>query len=165
MLKKRKIKLVCFDVDGVLTDGMVHIDQDGREYKSFRLTEMDALNDIKNMGFKIAAITGEDTPIVEHFKKRFPWDAFVSGCKDKVSAIKMLEREFCTCGKEICYVGDGKYDVPAIRYAGLGACPQNAIKEAKAAADVILEGSGGQSCIYELFLLLKEIQEVGVDDE
>lgn len=63
------IKIVCLDIDGVLTDGLVHVDQHGNEFKSIKLTELDALNDIKRLGYKLAAITGEDTPIVEVFQK------------------------------------------------------------------------------------------------
>ena len=73
------IEIVCLDIDGVLTDGLSYIDQNGNEFKSVRLTELDALNDIKKLGYKLAAITGEDTPIVDVFRKRIKWDWFSSG--------------------------------------------------------------------------------------
>ena len=108
------IQLVCFDIDGVLTDGNLLIDQNGNELKSFRLTEIDALNDIKRMGLMIAAITGENTPIVDVFRRRVNWDKFVSGRKDKLSEVKQMEKQFGITYKDICYIGDGKYDIPAI---------------------------------------------------
>ena len=70
------IEIVCLDIDGVLTDGLSYIDQNGNEFKSVRLTELDALNDIKKLGYKLAAITDEDTPIVDVFRKRIKWDWF-----------------------------------------------------------------------------------------
>ncbi|MCI9045733.1 MAG: HAD hydrolase family protein [Hungatella sp.] len=159
------IQLVCFDIDGVLTDGNLLIDQNGNELKSFRLTEIDALNDIKRMGLMIAAITGENTPIVDVFRRRVNWDKFVSGRKDKLSEVKQMEKQFGITYKDICYIGDGKYDIPAIKYVGLGICPKNAIAEAKAAADVILNGSGGSTCVYELYLMLKDMKDKNVSKE
>ncbi len=82
------------------------------------------------------------------------WDAFLRGCKDKVAGIKELEKRFNVNASKICYIGDGKYDIPAIRYAGMGVAPANAIPEAKAAADVVLDGFGGKNCINELRRLL-----------
>ena len=73
--------MVIFDIDGVLTDGSVIVGDDGTEYKRYRLTEIDAVNSIKGLGFKIGAITGEDTPIVKVFEKRIKWDIFIKNCK------------------------------------------------------------------------------------
>lgn len=155
-----KIKLVCFDIDGILTDGYVHIDQEGKEYKTFRLTEIDALNDIKLIGLKIAAITGENTQIVNVFRTKANWDFFISGCKNKLEAVKQIQNQVCLSREEFCYIGDGKYDIPAIKYAGLGVCPSNAIQEAKEAADIVLDGAGGESCVYELYTLLRKMKNI-----
>ena len=147
---------VFFDIDGVLTDGYIYINSEGQETKRYRLTEIDALNDIKRHGYRIAAITGEDTPIVDCFKRIVKWDYFESGCKDKLSSLKRIAENNGLIPKDICYIGDGKYDIEAVRYAGLGVCPQNAIQDVKEVADVILEGYGGQTCVYELFKLLTD---------
>lgn len=155
------IEMVCFDIDGVLTDGTVHIDQYGNESKAVKLTEMDALNDIKRLGCKLAAITGENTAVVELFKRRTEWDWFCAGCKDKLSELKKIEDQYGLTKEQICYIGDGKYDIPAIEYAGLGVCPGNAIREARDAADIVLSGAGGQSCIHELYLLLRDMKGQG----
>lgn len=118
---------------------------------------------MRHDGYKIAAITGEDKSIVGVFRKLVPWDAFLRGCKDKVAGIKQLERQFAVDASELCYIGDGKYDVTAIRYAGLGVAPANAIAEAKEAADIVLDGYGGKNCINELrrLLLRLRMQETG----
>ena len=152
------IEIVCLDIDGVLTDGLSYIDQNGNEFKSVRLTELDALNDIKKLGYKLAAITGEDTPIVDVFRKRIKWDWFSSGCKEKLSAIKEIEIYFGVTKEEICYMGDGKYDVAVIENAGLGICPKNAIRDAKNAADIVTKGEGGESCIMDLYEILRGLK-------
>lgn len=153
------IRLVVFDIDGVLTDGNVFVDEDGREYKRYSLTEIDAINDLKRQGYMIAAITGEDTPIVNVFRQKIPWDDFLSGCKDKLAGIHHLEEKFGIGKEEICYIGDGKYDVPAIKYVGFGVAPSNAVPAAKVTAAVVLRGRGGKDCIQELssFLEMKKV--------
>lgn len=158
-------KFVIFDIDGILTDGTVNIDESGLEHKAYNLTEIDALNTLKCDGYTIVAITGEDKPIVDAFQKLVPWDAFLRGCKDKVAGIKQLEKQFSVAASEICYIGDGKYDVSAIRYAGLGIAPANAIAEAKEAADIVLNGLGGKNCINELRKLLLRLRPQGTGDE
>jgi D-sedoheptulose 7-phosphate isomerase len=57
---------------------------------------------------------------------------------------------------EICYVGDGKYDVEPLEAAGIGLCPADAIDRAKKAADIVLQNPGGQGCLWELIHILKE---------
>ena len=163
MDKGRIIRLIIFDIDGILTDGNVSIDEFGYERKSYSLTEIDALNDLRRVGYKIAAITGEDKPIVVVYRKLVPWDVFLHGCKDKAAGVRRLEEHFVLDASAICYIGDGKYDVPAIRYAGLGVAPANAIEEAKEAADVVLDGVGGKNCINELRRMLHglKMQEEG----
>ena len=148
------IKLVVFDIDGVLTNGDVWVDEVGREYKSYRLTEIDSLNSLKQKGYRIAAITGEDTAIVKVFQRKVKWDAFICGCKDKRTMLQTLQEQFGLSADEICYIGDGKYDAPAIAYAGLGVAPANAIEAVKCEADVTLNGKGGESCVAELEALL-----------
>lgn len=157
------ISLLIFDIDGILTDGSVTIDEAGNERKSYNLTESDALNSLKQDGYILAAITGEDKPIVDVFQRLVPWDVFLRGCKDKVAGIKQLERQFDVDASELCYIGDGKYDVAAIQYAGLGVAPANAIAEAKEAADIVLDGFGGKNCINELRRLILQLrtQETG----
>ncbi len=145
-----EIRCIFFDIDGVLTDGNVYIDERGHESKSYRLTEIDAINTLVQKGYSIIAITGEDTPIVDVFKKRIEWTEFVKGCKNKLFEVQRICKEFGVERENICYVGDGKYDVPAIKYAGLGVCPDNAINAAKDVADIVLSGRGGENCINEL---------------
>ena len=68
------IELIIFDIDGVITDGTVIIDSQGHEQKQINLKDVDAIFELHRRGYKMAAITGENTEIVNYFKQRFPWD-------------------------------------------------------------------------------------------
>lgn len=150
------IELIIFDIDGVITDGTVIIDSQGHEQKQINLKDVDAIFELHRRGYKMAAITGENTEIVNYFKQRFPWDCFYQGVKTKLEAIHRLEAEMNVKSENICYVGDGKYDVEPLSYAGLGICPADAIDKAKSAADIILQSGGGKGCLWEMISILEK---------
>lgn len=149
------IKLVIFDIDGVITDGSIIVDSTGREQKKINLKDIDAIFQIKREGCRLAAITGEDSDIVGYFEQRFPWDYFYRGNKSKTDTIREIMQKENLTSEEICYIGDGKYDVEPLAYAGLGICPRDAIDNAKNAADIILQQGGGQGCLWELLDILR----------
>ncbi len=150
------IELVAFDIDGVITDGTVIVDSDGLEQKQINLKDIDAIFELHRRGFKLAAITGENTKIVGYFEKRFPWDFFYRGNKSKKAAMQRIEKDTGIQSENICYVGDGKYDVETLAYAGLGICPADAIDSAKRAADIILQKDGGKGCLWEIVAILEK---------
>ena len=151
------IKLVIFDIDGVLTDGAIIVDSQGHEQKRVNLKDIDAFFTLKKKGYTLAAVTGEDTAIVSYFENRFPWDYFYKGTKKKKETIQEIIGRTGYDLKETCYIGDGKYDVDAIRMVGLGVCPADAVTDAKVAADVILHNNGGDGCVWELKEILKRL--------
>jgi len=144
------IKLVLLDIDGVLTDGKVSVDSSGNESKTIDFKDIDAVFEMKRRGYKVGLITGEATPITLFFNARFKPDFFYNGCKDKPAAIDKILKETGFVLEEVCYVGDGKYDIPAIKLVGLSACPSNAIPEVKELATVHLTARGGDGCVWEL---------------
>ncbi|KAI4448526.1 Phosphoheptose isomerase [Eubacterium plexicaudatum ASF492] len=80
---------------------------------------------------------------------------FLPGQQDKKDAMRQIEEGTGISRACICYVGDGKYDVEPLQYAGLGICPSNAIDRAKNAADIILQNDGGKGCLWELVSILE----------
>ena len=109
------IELVVFDIDGVLTDGSVLVDSGGQEIKRLNIKDIDAVYEIKRRGYRIAAITGEDTQIVSYFRTRFPWDRFLQGQKRKKEALRLLCEELdidlavVARGLEHLVTGDGEF--------------------------------------------------------
>lgn len=153
------IELIVFDIDGVITDGSVIIDSKGHEQKQINLKDIDAIFELHRRGYKLAAITGEETEIVDYFEKRFPWEYFYRGNKTKKETMQQIEAGTGISRENICYIGDGKYDVEPLTYAGLGLCPANAIDKAKNAADIILQNDGGKGCIWEIISILEKYND------
>lgn len=149
------IKLIIFDIDGIITDDTVIIDDAGHEQKRVNFKDVDAIFELHRRGFLLVAITGEENAMVDYFRKRFPWDYFYSNNKHKKGKIQQIEREAGLSISEICFIGEGKYDVEALEYAGLGICPPDSIEEAKRASDIILQNRGGSGCVWELVRILE----------
>ena len=153
------IELIVFDIDGVITDGSVIIDFSGHEQKKINMKDVDAIFELHRRGYKLAAITGEDTEIVSYFEKRFPWTYFYRGSKTKRETMQQIEAGTGIDRKNICYIGDGKYDVEPLTYAGLGLCPADAIDAAKNAADIILQNNGGEGCVWEIISIIEKYND------
>lgn len=149
-----KIKVVLFDIDGVITDGKKYFDGDKLVLKSITLKDLDAFSLLKDAGYKIGCITGEDTPFSRMFLEMENLDYVKIGCKQKEIALKEAAAKYQVNYSEICYIGDGKYDIPVLKKVGLAICPNDAIEEAKQVSDIVLKRNGGEGCIAEIYTLL-----------
>ncbi len=143
------IQALVFDIDGVITDGRKYTDGISQEIKSVAYKDMDAITAFRKEGVLVGCISGEDTPFSRSLAGGLDFGTL--GKKDKLAVLKAFCREYGLDREKICYVGDGKYDLEAIRYAGIGACPHDGLGEVKQEADIILNTSGGQGCIAELY--------------
>ena len=143
-----------------MKDGKVTFDAAGNELKTIDFRDLDAFWEFKRRNILTALVTGEDTPVVEQFRKRFAPEYLVKGCKNKPVAVKNIASETGIALENICYMGDGKFDLPVMTLVGLSACPDNAIREVKAAAKLKLQSSGGNGCIKELLDRLTDGKEI-----
>ena len=144
------IKVVLLDIDGVLTDGKVSVDSAGNETKTIDFRDIDAVFEMKRRGLKVGLLTGEGKPITHFFRDRFKPDFFFNECKDKPAALYKILDKTGTNPDEICYVGDGKYDIPIMKLVKFAASPANAIPEVRALSNILLKRNGGDGCVWEL---------------
>lgn len=150
--KIRNIRAIIFDVDGVLTDGRIYLGKE-TELKSISYKDMDAVSEFRKQGYIAGMITGENGFFIDKINEKLHLDFVRTGCKDKRTAIDEFVNSYKIGPEQICYIGDGKYDIPVFGKVGLTACPGDAIDELKAHADFVLQRSGGDGCIAELFTL------------
>jgi len=149
-----KIKMLLFDIDGVITDGRKYVDGETIELKSISLKDLDAFHMMKDAGYKLGCITGEDTAFSRQFANMQVLDYIRTGCKQKDEALKEIEETLHIASSEICYIGDGKYDIPVLKKVKLSVCPNDAIEEVKQVSDVVLRRKGGEGCVAEIYTLL-----------
>jgi 3-deoxy-D-manno-octulosonate 8-phosphate phosphatase (KDO 8-P phosphatase) len=119
LARARKIKLVGFDVDGVLTDGGLFFGDDGQEYKAFNSRDGHGFKMLHNNGIRTAIITGRTSKVVEHRAANLGIDIIYQGQHDKTVALDHLLQEQGLAAEEMAYVGDDVVDIPVLGRVGL----------------------------------------------
>ena len=144
------IKLLCSDVDGVMTDNKLHVSATGELFKTFNARDGWALKEIlpKN-GIEPAVITGRKSQIVPKRCEELGVSLVFCGHDDKNAVVTQLAKEKGYSLSEIAFIGDDYNDLPAIKLAGISGCPSDAIEPVKAAVTYICKAKGGEGALRE----------------
>ena len=154
--KAAKIKLVIFDVDGVLTDGSLFIGDDGQEYKAFNSKDGHGMRMLQDGGVDVAIITGRVSQVVEHRTKDLGIKHVYQGKREKLPAFLELLEKVGLTEKEVAYVGDDVVDLPVMCRVGLAICVQDAHPFVKRHSHWITEHAGGRGAGRDVCELLLE---------
>ena len=146
----KNIKLVAFDVDGVLTDGSLTFDENGVEYKTFNAKDGQGIVMLNKTGFITAIITARKNGTVRHRFSNLGMTKLFEGQKDKLAALDELCEEFNVTYDEIAYMGDDLPDICVLQKVGLSACPADAVDEVRACSKMISAKNGGRGAVREL---------------
>ena len=148
--KASKIKMVVFDVDGVMTDGSITYDENGVEYKTFNAKDGQGIVNLKNAGIITAIITARENGTVKHRFENLGMTRLFQGQKDKLKAMKQLLEDYNLDFSQVAYMGDDLPDIPVIKEVGLGCCPNDAVDEVKEVATFISVKNGGRGAVREM---------------
>jgi 3-deoxy-D-manno-octulosonate 8-phosphate phosphatase (KDO 8-P phosphatase) len=144
------IKLLVLDVDGVLTDGAIVIDADGRESRAFNSVDGHGIRMWRRAGLKVAFISGRTAEAVNHRAKDLEIEHVFQGCHDKLPVLeKLLETEHLS-PQQVAVVGDDLPDLPMLRFAGFAATVPDAVDEVKKHADYVTTRPGGRGAVREV---------------
>jgi 3-deoxy-D-manno-octulosonate 8-phosphate phosphatase (KDO 8-P phosphatase) len=145
-----RIKLLVLDVDGVLTDGTLVINADGREIKFFNTLDGHGIRMWRRAGLKVAFLSGRVSEPTVWRAKDLEVDFCFEDCHSKLPVLEELAKQQGLLPEEIAYVGDDLMDLPAMRYAGFSAAVANAVEEVKGCADYVTARSGGDGAVREV---------------
>jgi len=148
--KAKKIKLLAFDVDGVMTTGGVTFDENGVEYKTFNVKDGQGIVRINEAGFITAIITARNNGTVEHRAKNLKITELYQGQKYKLSALEEILKKYNLEFENVAYMGDDLPDICVLEKVGISACPNDAVDEVKAICNFISEKEGGRGAVREL---------------
>ena len=154
--KAANIKLVIFDIDGVLTDGSLFIGDGGEEYKAFNSKDGHGMRMLQNGGVDIAIITGRVSNVVEHRVKELGIKHVYQGKREKLPAFEELLEQVKLKPEEIAYVGDDGVDLPVMCRVGLAICVQDGHPYVKKHAHWITEHGGGRGAGRDVCELILE---------
>lgn len=117
--KAQRIKLVIFDVDGVLTDGSLFIGDQGEEYKAFNSRDGHGMKMLQSQGVTIGIITGRTSNVVRYRMESLGIEHVYQGQLQKLPAFEELIAKLGVEAKEVAYVGDDVVDLPIMTKVGL----------------------------------------------
>ena len=156
--KAKQIKLVVFDVDGVLTDGSLFVGDDGQEYKAFNARDGLGMKMLQRSGVEIGIITARSSQVVEHRMHNLGIKYVYQGQLEKLPAFEGLVGKLGLDFEQTAYVGDDVVDLPVLRRAGLAIAVQDAHPIAKQHAHWQTPHNGGRGAARDVCDLIMEAQ-------
>jgi 3-deoxy-D-manno-octulosonate 8-phosphate phosphatase (KDO 8-P phosphatase) len=144
------IKLFAMDVDGILTDGTVHISSDGTETKQFSILDGMGLVRLAKHGVATAWISGRPSGATTVRATELKIPHLVQGRVDQITALRELADSLALGAAQIVYMGDDDIDAPAIQWAGIGVTVPDAMPAALAAADYLTARPAGKGAVREI---------------
>ena len=158
LAKAAQIKLVVFDVDGVLTDGSLFVGDDGQEYKAFHSRDGLGMKMLRKSGVEIGIITARTSEVVKHRMQNLDIQHVYQGRLEKLPALKELLAKLELAFEQTAYVGDDVVDLPVMRQVGLAIAVQDAHPLAKQHAHWQTPHGGGRGAARDVCELIMEAQ-------
>lgn len=152
------IKLVVFDVDGVLTDGSLYLGDDGQEYKAFNSKDGLGMKMLQATGVDIGIITARQSDVVRIRMESLGIRHVYQGRQEKLPAFEELKQKLQLGDEQIAYVGDDVVDLPIMRRVGLAITVQDAHRLVTEHAHWQTRARGGRAAAREVCELLMEAQ-------
>ena len=144
------IRLIVFDVDGVLTDGKIYLSEQGETMKVFNVKDGLRVWQMSLEGFQFGIITGGTSPIVTRRAEHMGVQHVFPGALDKKPVFEDLIKKLNLQPHETAFMGDDLIDLPVLKMVGCAACPNDAIPEVKNVCNFVSRCNGGCGAVREL---------------
>ncbi len=144
------IRLFAMDVDGILTDGTIHVSADGTESKTFSILDGMGLVRLGKAGIATAWISGRASGATTVRASELKIPHLVQGRVDKITALKELAAALGLKPEQCVYMGDDDIDTAAIQWAGIGISVPDAMPSALTAAGYITRRPAGRGAVREV---------------
>lgn len=158
LAKARRIKLLILDVDGVLTDGRLLFDDQGREYKCFHARDGHGIKLLRQSGVEVAVISGRKSQSVALRMKNLGIEHVYQGHEDKISAFQEVLEKTGVKPEQAAHVGDDLLDLPIMVRVGFAVAVKDANFAVKQHADWCTETRGGLGAAREVCDLIMQAQ-------
>jgi 3-deoxy-D-manno-octulosonate 8-phosphate phosphatase (KDO 8-P phosphatase) len=152
------IRLIAFDVDGVLTDGGIYYSDSGEEFKRFNSLDGQGLKMLKNSGVEIAIITGRTSRCVEARAKNLGIEHVYQGAENKLKAMISLLDKLKLTRDAAAYMGDDVVDLTVMRHVGLSVCVPESSQLVREHSGYVSQRSGGHGAVREVCELIMSAQ-------
>jgi 3-deoxy-D-manno-octulosonate 8-phosphate phosphatase (KDO 8-P phosphatase) len=158
MARAARIKLMIFDVDGILTDGSLHFGADGEVIKTFNVLDGHGIKMLQQSGVAAAIISARQSPIVLKRANDLGIRHVQQGIHDKRSAFEQLLKE-TSLPADLCgFIGDDVIDLPILTRVGFAASVPNGHAEVRSRVHYVTQAFGGRGAAREICDLILRSQ-------
>ncbi len=154
-----QINTLIFDVDGVLTNGIVTVMPDGQLVRQMNIKDGYALKSAVNAGFKVCIISGGKNEGVRTRLKNLGITDIYLGAHDKIEQFNELIDMYSLNPENILYMGDDVPDYPVMKLVGMPCCPNDAVREIQQVSKYISDKKGGEGCVRDVIEQIMRVQE------
>lgn len=145
-----RVRLMVFDVDGILTDGSLHFGPEGEVIKTFNVLDGHGIKMLQQSGVATAIISARQSPIVARRASDLGIGHVHQGIHDKRSAFEQLLAH-TNLAPDLCgFVGDDVIDLPVLLRAGFAASVANGHPEVRSRVHYVTQASGGRGAAREI---------------
>ncbi len=145
-----RLRILLFDVDGVLTDGRIVYDNSGNELKFFDVRDGQGLVLARRAGLRLGIITGRSSPVVDRRGRELGFEWIVQGSADKLADARAIAQEAGCDLQQVGYMGDDVVDLPLLRAAGWSAAPADAHPLVREQVAWVTGLPGGRGAVREV---------------
>lgn len=145
-----EIKLLCVDVDGILTDGGIYYADEGTSFRRFNAKDGLGLVRLMKFGVEVAIISGGRAGAIEHRAERLGIRYVFTDVSDKLSVLKNLAGDLGIKMDAVAHIGDDINDLALMRVAGVSIAAADAVDEVLSYVDMVTKNSGGHGALREL---------------
>ncbi len=154
----KRIKLLIMDVDGVMTDGKIIMDSEGKETKFFDVQDGYGIVLAQRQGLLTAILSARASGVVKHRAKDLGIEHVYVDAYPKIKAYDELIQKLRIKDEEVCFIGDDLPDVEVLARVGFAVSVPNGTTEARQQADYVTCQRGGQGAIREVVEMILKAQ-------
>lgn len=158
LARAARIRLMIFDVDGILTDGSLHFGADGEALKTFNVLDGHGIKLLQQSGVTTAIISARHSAIVSRRAADLGIEHVQQGVHDKLSGFEKL-RQVCAIEADACgFIGDDVIDLPVLLRVGFAASVPNGHAEVRSRVHYVTKAGGGHGAAREICDLILRAQ-------
>jgi 3-deoxy-D-manno-octulosonate 8-phosphate phosphatase (KDO 8-P phosphatase) len=156
--KLKNVKMLILDVDGVMTDGRIIMDDEGRQLKNFNVRDGHGLKIIQRYGIKIAILTGRKSEVVNHRASDLEINDVYQGALNKKEVFKEILLKHNLETSATAFMGDDIIDIPVLKQVGFSAAVADAVDVVKKNVDYVTKNKGGHGAVREVCEMILQAQ-------
>lgn len=158
-----QIKMVIFDVDGVLTDNTVYIGRDGFELKRFNIADGLGIQMARKHGIRVALLSGRKSAATTARAEELGIEDIYQDSTNKIDSYNTIKDRYKIADEQILYVGNDLIDLPIMKACGLAVAVPDSPKSVLKTAHYVTQTQGGFGAAREILDMILDAR--GIDEE